>query len=298
LTVIALGVIAVFAAPRVDWVRTAVGALAAHTGLRQAFGFPLMLVGWWAFARANRAARPHATHPPSVVQVELSTRPERSSVIAVAFALPMVSLVALGYWAAWGWPPVPAQLAVHWSFAGPDRWVSSTPANVTLLLARHAVECLLCALLAWGVLHGSRHIASSGEAAGRERLFRRRFVILLLAAQYFAVFPAWGAFLGLSAAAMRIWLTVGPLTILVLSGRLLLAGQGGARGLVRGSGVPAGDRTEDRYWAWGLLYFNRADPAFLVEKRFGVGYTFNFGHPFAWALVMLIVALPLIGRLL
>lgn len=40
LTVIALGVIAVFAAPRVDWVRTAVGALAARTGLRQAFGSP------------------------------------------------------------------------------------------------------------------------------------------------------------------------------------------------------------------------------------------------------------------
>jgi uncharacterized membrane protein len=55
---------------------------------------------------------------------------------------------------------------------------------------------------------------------------------------------------------------------------------------------------DDRYWRWGLIYFNRADPAFLVEKRFGIGYTLNFAHPFAWALLTLFVAIPLIGRLL
>ncbi|MGH8298082.1 MAG: DUF5808 domain-containing protein [Steroidobacteraceae bacterium] len=40
------------------------------------------------------------------------------------------------------------------------------------------------------------------------------------------------------------------------------------------------------------------DPSFLVEKRFGVGYSFNFGHPLAWGLIAVIVAIPLIGRLL
>jgi len=63
-------------------------------------------------------------------------------------------------------------------------------------------------------------------------------------------------------------------------------------------GTPVGDRTDDRYWRWGLFYFNRDDPSILVERRFGLGYSFNFAHPFAWAVVALIVAIPLIGRLL
>ncbi|HEV7139458.1 MAG TPA: DUF5808 domain-containing protein [Steroidobacteraceae bacterium] len=47
-----------------------------------------------------------------------------------------------------------------------------------------------------------------------------------------------------------------------------------------------------------LVYFNRADPAFLVEKRFGVGYSFNFAHPVAWTLLALVVAIAVLARVL
>lgn len=296
--VAALGVIGTFAAAGADWAPVALGALATRQGLRQVPWLLQLIVASLAFARANRAARLHARAPASVVQVELAAAPQPTATMAAAFAIPIASLAVLGLWAALRWPDLPARLAVHWSFVGPDRWVLRTPAAVEILLARHAVVCLLCALLAWGVFHGSHRIATSGEAAWRERRFRTRIVVLLLAAEYFAVFPAWGSLLGLPASAVRIWLYVWPATILVLLARIVLAGQSGSRGLIRGSGAPIGDRTDDRYWAWGLIYFNRADPAFLVEKRFGVGYTFNFAHPFAWVLLTLIAAIPLIGRLL
>jgi uncharacterized membrane protein len=148
-----------------------------------------------------------------------------------------------------------------------------------------------------GVLHGSRRIATAGEAALRERRFRARVVSLLIVAEYFSVFPVWAGLLGLPSHAMPLWQLAFPATILILIARLVLAGQGGTRGLAGGSGA-VGDRTDDRYWTGGLLYSNRADPAFLVEKRFGIGYTLNFAHPFAWALLTLIVAIPLITRLL
>jgi uncharacterized membrane protein len=51
------------------------------------------------------------------------------------------------------------------------------------------------------------------------------------------------------------------------------------------SAVTAGDRTQDRYWMLGLFYFNRADPAVFVEKRFGLGYTMNFASPASWIIV-------------
>ncbi len=44
-----------------------------------------------------------------------------------------------------------------------------------------------------------------------------------------------------------------------------------------GSGFVA--RDDDRYWLGGMIYYNPDDPAFLVEKRMGIGWTVNFGHP-------------------
>jgi len=40
-----------------------------------------------------------------------------------------------------------------------------------------------------------------------------------------------------------------------------------------------------------LLYVNPADPSILIEKRFGVGYTLNFGNRWTWVAVALVLAL-------
>src|SRR5579884_326149 len=38
-------------------------------------------------------------------------------------------------------------------------------------------------------------------------------------------------------------------------------------------------RDDDRYWYNGIFYNNPDDPALFVPKRFGLGWTLNFGHP-------------------
>jgi uncharacterized membrane protein len=48
-------------------------------------------------------------------------------------------------------------------------------------------------------------------------------------------------------------------------------------------------RDDDRYWYGGLFYSNPDDPALFVEKRYGLGWTLNFGHP--QAKLVLIVSL-------
>lgn len=81
-------------------------------------------------------------------------------------------------------------------------------------------------------------------------------------------------------------------------------GQGGsgispARRQKADSARPVGDRTEDRFWKLGVFYFNRNDPAVMVEKRFGIGYTMNFAHPVAWLIFLLLlvpVAFTLVRR--
>lgn len=50
------------------------------------------------------------------------------------------------------------------------------------------------------------------------------------------------------------------------------------------------NRDDDRFWVGGLLYVNRQDPAVVVSRRFGVGWTLNFGNPWAWVAVAVIAA--------
>ena len=55
------------------------------------------------------------------------------------------------------------------------------------------------------------------------------------------------------------------------------------------------DGTPDECWTFGQIYFNPKDPAMLVEKRFGVGYTLNLGNRgLLWILGVGILAFVLI----
>ena len=60
------------------------------------------------------------------------------------------------------------------------------------------------------------------------------------------------------------------------------------------STVPVGDRTQDNYWKLGVFYFNRDDPAVLIEKRFGLGYTLNLARPATWIIMLLLLMGPLV----
>lgn len=54
-------------------------------------------------------------------------------------------------------------------------------------------------------------------------------------------------------------------------------------------------RDDDRYWNGGVFYNNPDDPALFVPKRFGLGWTMNFGHPQAklvFTVMLLVVLIP------
>jgi hypothetical protein len=58
-----------------------------------------------------------------------------------------------------------------------------------------------------------------------------------------------------------------------------------AQNATAASESPPGDATDDRHWIGGLIYFNRDDPAVWVEKRFGIGWTFNCARPATYVLL-------------
>jgi uncharacterized membrane protein len=81
-----------------------------------------------------------------------------------------------------------------------------------------------------------------------------------------------------------VWIILGPILLLgVLAVLLPLF-------------VRTGKRPPDEAYK-GIFYSNPDDPALFVPKRYGIGYTLNFGNPWSWAvlaLIILMVALPFV----
>lgn len=90
-----------------------------------------------------------------------------------------------------------------------------------------------------------------------------------------------GPMLGLTAVAVMLFAAIATIWI------MKKYGQGGAL-LERGAAqAPLTNGLADNtHWVWGLFYVDRDDPSILVEKRFGFGYTFNYGNRAAVTIVV------------
>ncbi len=81
-----------------------------------------------------------------------------------------------------------------------------------------------------------------------------------------------------------IWIPLGTTAVFVISAIILAVntGQSGSRISVgKSTDGKVIKRDDDRYWKYGAFYVNKDDPAMFVEKRFGIGFTINFGKPAA-----------------
>jgi uncharacterized membrane protein len=260
----------------------------------------IQVVGYFcAVADAHRQTLAHSVPRGMVVEVNLSApRETMPGGLAVAL-LPVGSLSALALWASHHWDRLPQQLPVHWGLHGPDRWVNRTSAAVYGFLAVHAAISLGFVLVAFGILHWSRRISTGGALAEGDRTFRRRNVEMILLISYFPAVQAWIVLLQPSATGL--WWGASLLAIIAIYFALLIrSGRGGNRTVTpsSGRGSSEGDRTSDAHWKWGIFYFDPADPSIFVEKRFGIGYTVNFGNRWSWAVLgLLLVAILARGLL-
>ena len=79
----------------------------------------------------------------------------------------------------------------------------------------------------------------------------------------------------------------------------IVTGQSGSRLKFQRTGASqdADNADDDRYWKLGMIYYNPDDPSFFVEKRYGIGWTINFGHTAAVAMFLGILAAIIIIQL-
>lgn len=54
------------------------------------------------------------------------------------------------------------------------------------------------------------------------------------------------------------------------------------------------ERQNGSHWKAGIFYWNPKDPALLVPKRLGIGYTLNFASKWSWLALIAILLVILI----
>jgi len=271
----------------------------------------LIGIGWQmvavihAFLHARKRTIPCAALPAAHREAVLIPRPVRGLGFALLQIGPLAILAASAIYIRTIWYRIPEHFPVHWGLDGrPNGWGTRSFMGVYGGWLIGLLVCAFMEFLAYGILHWTRQIRSSGGDSQSEAHFRRVQVGILIALEYFFAL----VFSGIPFAALRphpnqaphiIPFLLGTLVfIAVLFGILIHTGQGGANLSAAGADsdiIPnprriIGDRTPDHCWRAGVFYVNPDDPAILVEKRFGIGYTLNFGRPSAWPVLLLIVA--------
>ncbi len=251
--------------------------------------------------RQARALAPEGPPPPAVAP--LAVIPAPSPVLpALALASGVVlGLVAFVYAGA-HYADLPARVPTHFGPSGaPDAWRPKSFSTVMLLPLLALIVGAFLGAIAWLTAHAKRALRRADEGASlvAQMRFRRamtRFLCGLTAItsamlcfiSIESVRVGLGLAAGLGPAAMGL---AGVMVAYALGGTIYIAlryGQGGARLERAGAAddAPLTDGLADnRNWVLGMFYVNREDPSFLVEHRFGLGYTLNLGN---WRAVALL----------
>ncbi len=250
------------------------------------------------YYRARRLVLPHALAPTRIREARVDTRNRSIPGGWVTTSGPFALLAACASYLGTHWQQIPTRLVLHWGAHGqPDRWAARSLGTVFLPVLVATVILLALTLILYGMAHWLRPIYAGGLQGEHESRFRRTASMVLLVMEYWiAVLFSWLATRPLLPASLQrppaaITMVAGLIAI-VGAAVLMWLGQGGNRipspqWPDSDSTTPVGDRTEDRFWKLGVFYFNRSDPAVMVERRFGIGYTVNFAHPVAWIIILL-----------
>jgi uncharacterized membrane protein len=198
---------------------------------------------------------------------------------------------------------LPAQIPVHWGTGGKlERFTDkSVFTGISLLLVQLVMQLLFYSINRNIEASGAR-IRASGRKRSREReLAARKYgslvlfittissTLLLSSLQLSILHPEMGN---------ALWVMGGVVGFLVLV--LGAVAVYAFKVIKSGSGVeelPADpdiiDADDDQRWKAGVFYFNKEDASIMVEKRFGIGWTVNFGNPKSWLFLMLPIAMLL-----
>ncbi|MCI4336423.1 MAG: DUF5808 domain-containing protein [Thermoplasmata archaeon] len=223
--------------------------------------------------------------------------------------LPLAVWVGFLVWGIALYPSLPATLPIHFDASGaPNSFAMKSPLSVFAGSIVGAGVLAIFALLAAAITRSRAPLDPQRPRSDAQRQFQFRFQMVRALLVFAALVE-----LTVGLASLETWKVVGStgvgswiLLIPIVAGVALLLGvsvrlgQLGARmplseepGLDEDPDV-AGRRArdDDRNWIAGVMYWNREDSALLIPRRFGVGWTLNWGNRWSWVLLGALMGVP------
>lgn len=203
-----------------------------------------------------------------------------------------ISIILLTWLLAlWVYPSLPERVATHFNLEGePDGWSNRFWGAFGLVFFQAALT-----FFSWGLVVLFRQTGLLLPARYGPQIERQIYIVaacvnmmlLLIALIIWEFLPqsGWTVALSLSPA------IAGVIYVLYDSARL------GIQALRQETEPGKGSADELQHWKWGLFYYNKKDPSLFVDKKVGVGLTFNFARPLSWVILM-VMLLPAVVVLL
>ncbi|UUV99391.1 DUF1648 domain-containing protein [Vagococcus luciliae] len=185
---------------------------------------------------------------------------------------------------------IPDKIIMQWDFQGnPTRIVDKTWFNIYSLPIIQLVMVFILSFTNESYKRGKQRVMNK-QSVKWSQSFRKissyiGVVIAILAQimmfsiQMTSVVP----FLTEKTMSKIVFILLGLMFLTIIS-LMVIYGQSGSR--LNPSSVTPQAYDDDKYWKWGMFYFNREDPSFWVEKRMGIGMTINLAN---WKAVAFVV---------
>lgn len=197
---------------------------------------------------------------------------------------------------------IPNQIPIQYNFEGDIvNWTEKSYRSVLIFPIMQLYLTLLFLFINTMISRAKQQINSANPEESKKQniIFRRRWSLYLIVSgtalvvmfsfiQFSFIFPVNETLILVFPLGLSLFMILGAIILSITTG------QGGSRVKIgkdiNGSVI---DRDDDRYWKFGQFYFNPDDPALFLEKRFGIGWTFNTARPLAWIIFVAVIGLAI-----
>nr|WP_319217470.1 DUF1648 domain-containing protein [uncultured Trichococcus sp.] len=193
---------------------------------------------------------------------------------------------------------IPDRFPVHWNSSNePDRIVDKSYMTVFMLPVIQMLMIPLMFFSHYSFIKSKQKISPylSDLSSKQSKLFRQAWsyyflVVTVMTQLLLSGIHFFSLFFADKGAQWIIGMTI-PFVVIIVGYSVYLTwkyGQGGEKLFLNEAGELPDEVTEadeERYWKWGVWYYNPEDPSIFVEKRFGIGSTLNMARWQSWAFV-------------
>ncbi|MEH7225445.1 DUF5808 domain-containing protein [Bacillus sp. JJ1566] len=234
---------------------------------------------------------------------DLSARAKDEMLPWYVFLVPMLITVGLiGYTIA-QYDLLPDQIPTHWGVNGEaDAFTEKTPVSaISSPLMLLVMQAMFLAIIVGTKASGIKISATATDASRLRQLSLRKYTSWLM---FLTTILLTGMFSFFQLRTIHPDIVDGTIVMAVpiiflfvtLASTIAFAIKVGRSDKTNMTETNSGirDFDDDAHWVGGLFYFNRHDPSIFVEKRFGVGWTINFGNPIGYFIVLVPLAIILL----